>query len=42
MKANPSDYETWRAHYGYADTEQARADYQRYVENLELVARLFG
>ncbi len=37
---NGTNYETWRAHYGYQDTEQACMDYQRYLENLALVASL--
>ncbi|WP_156774628.1 hypothetical protein [Alkalilimnicola ehrlichii] len=40
---NPTDFVRWCQHYGYnPDTEQARADYQRYLDNLEMVAALFS
>lgn len=30
----------WAEHYGYDDTPQARADYERYLSELELLQRL--
>jgi len=31
-------YRQWREHYGYQDNRQAREDYARYCQQLELLA----
>lgn len=41
MQTTAASYEEWCKHYVYAETEQARLDYHRYLDNLELVTRLF-
>lgn len=33
-------FKEWAEHYGYDDTQEARADYARYLSELELLQRL--
>ena len=41
-KTNPKSFEEWSEHYGYKTTsEEAKADYKRYQEQLARLQTLF-